>query len=284
MDSLNLGASLLVLSMSTWLLLSSYGWGRLIITLSWQQNALVPFSIVVLVGLSASVWLLSGLSLIGLGNGLLATIVLSAGLAPTAQQAWMRIRTGSGAPKAPDNGWYSSLAILLLSVGVVLFVAPTDLFNLHDDFHTYLAPPIRLAQSGFLFNSSDFLQPSAYNGQAILLSVWLYWLDIHSINALELFLFFFLFLSALDALGQLLGVPLKLRLATIVLATMVNPQLVNVTALYSSSALFIAATYLLFRLYDSAFTDLIPRPHCARSALPLALIRLSLGTRHAGGD
>lgn len=135
-----------------------------------------------------------------------------------------------------------------------------------------------------MFNSSDFLQPSAYNGQAILLSVWLYWLDIHSINALELFLFFFLFLSALDALGQLLGVPLKLRLATIVLATMVNPQLVNVTALYSSSALFIAATYLLFRLYDSEFTDLIPRPHCARSALPLALIRLSLGTRHAGGD
>ena len=122
---------------------------------------------------------------------------------------------------------------------------PPEAFNYHDDFQKYFAHPVRMLATGTLFGSPlSALGSETLGGQAFLHAIVLAFFPIPFINGADA-VFGLLLLMILGAdVGRRRLAPLPGALLAPLLIVAVNPQYVNVSALYLGAAL-IAASVLL---------------------------------------
>jgi hypothetical protein len=223
--------------------ISLYGWGLLFHRLSKcpVQNQIVT----IIVGLGVVIFLGGVLNLLRLAYGWAFDTLLITGIALTAWFTKFKLKLPHKAGE-----WLCAAVPGLLIVAIMVFTVKTQLppkvFNWHDDFEKYFAHPVRMLQTGTLFGSPlNALGSETLGGQTLLHGFILNHFPIQYINGADAVfgLFLCLLLSA-SSLG-LRPVYLPMFLLSPLVVFFINPQYVNVSALYMGSA-FIMTSILLF--------------------------------------
>jgi hypothetical protein len=183
---------------------------------------------------------------LGFAYGWALDLLLGIGAAGSALP-FMRWRR-QHAQRSIEQGW----ALLLpgiLAANIIVFVLLTQalpaVFNHHDDLQKYFAHPVRMLATGTLAGSSlSAVGLESLGGQAFLHALFLAHFPIQAINSADAVIgLLLLLLLLLDVGHRAPGLPAAAGLCML-LATLVNPQYVNVSSLYLMAA-FIAATLLL---------------------------------------
>lgn len=220
---------------------SFYGWGTLL--RPGGRGAAVTAA----VGLAFFLSLGGLLNLLRCAFGWTLDLLLLAGLALALRRLVYALRGGAGlrdpAPRA-ESLLPAALAALLL-LPVVLTQAPPAAFNMHDDFEKYFAHPVRMLQTGTLFGSPlSALGSETLGGLAVLHGAILNHFPLPYLNAADaafgLLLCLLLSFAALPPERRALPAALAAPLAVF----FINPQYVNVSALYLGAALMLAAALL----------------------------------------
>jgi hypothetical protein len=138
-----------------------------------------------------------------------------------------------------------SLAPLIPAVIVLCFVVLTQLppaaYNFHDDYQKYFVHPVRMLQTGSVFGSPlNDIGFDTIGGQAFLDGFVVAFLPIRYINGIDaaLALFLCMMLASQFTRGRDELMPLTIVCALSVV--FINPQYVNISALYTGSLLIMA--------------------------------------------
>ena len=161
----------------------------------------------------------------------------------------LRAPRREGAAPQPTGPRGARAAVALpwtLVAGIAVFVAatlvPPAAYNLHDDFLTYFVHPLRMLATGSVFGSPlSEIGRLALGGQAFLDGFVLAHFPIAYVNAVDALFCFLLLLAVLVGFATRAGpAPVAASLA-VALVVAINPQSVNISALFSGSALSAAA-------------------------------------------
>ncbi len=139
----------------------------------------------------------------------------------------------------------SSLAELIPALAVLSFVVLTQLppaaYNFHDDYQKYFVHPVRMLETGSVFGSTlNDIGFDTIGGQAFLDGFVVAFFPIRYINGLgaALALFLCMMLASQFTRGRRELMPLTIVCALSVV--FINPQYVNISALYTGSLLMMA--------------------------------------------
>ena len=229
---------------------SLFGWGILVRRLSRIRTGSGP--VTVAIGLSAILAVGGVLNLARISFAPALWLVVGAGLVACAVHiipALSGIKLSSLSQARGWSGWREdALAGGFIAMVIGFTVAtqlPPEAFNYHDDFQKYFAHPVRMLATGTLFGSPlSALGSETLGGQAFLHAIVLAFFPIPFINGADA-VFGLLLLMILGAdVGRRRLAPLPGALLAPLLIVAVNPQYVNVSALYLGAAL-IAASVLL---------------------------------------
>jgi hypothetical protein len=130
-----------------------------------------------------------------------------------------------------------------------------DAFNFHDDYQKYFVHPVKLITTGSAFGSPlSSIGKEFLGGQALLQAFFVHNLGIRAFNVFDAV--FCLLLAALLLIEQGFkrGVPWTGLLCALLL-TLIHPQYVNVSALYSAVLFIIGAIILSAGLVDTPNSD-----------------------------
>lgn len=122
---------------------------------------------------------------------------------------------------------------------------PPEVYNFHDDFEKYFAHPVRMLQTGTLFGSPlSSLGSETLGAQAVLHGMVLNHFSIHYINGVDAVFGFFmcLILSISTGLRNIKFAPISL--ISLLMVFFINPQYVNISALYTAIAFMMTAILL----------------------------------------
>jgi hypothetical protein len=246
-------ASLVVLAL---IAVSAFGWGRPIARWGLAGERAGP---ALTVALGLSVWVLLGGFLNAfhlayrpalwavLGAGML----LSAAVAVTAFRAIPRplspVPVWRGLRSAVVRGhWVAeSLAPGVLIVGLLLFTSatllPTAAFNFHDDFHTYFPRVFRMLQTGTVAGDPfELLGIDSLGSQSFLQALLLLFWPASFLNGMDAVFCFSLAAALVWELMRHTGARTWMVPAGVVALILVNPQLVNISAVYMGAAAILA--------------------------------------------
>ncbi len=248
-------------------LMSTYGWGRLFIKLFYRDT---PNSWAYAVALGLCSWIFLGgiLNLIQLAYPLALDGLFVVGLYISLAIVIPSLRN-SAAKYSPLRLFYQLRAtsqsgitlradivpvlIILSATGfVIATLMPTAAFNFHDDFHIYLVSPVRMLQTGTLGGGPFELVGVAYLGtQSFLQSFILSRFAPEYINGFD-FIFCFLVAGLLiNDIGRKVDVHWLYRTLAILAFVFINPQYVNISALYSGALFILGLIYSTFLLADT---------------------------------
>ena len=250
--------------------ISLYGWGRLVSKFLYPEDVgCWPYSVVL--GLAS--WILLGgiLNVIHLaypvtlyaifGLGVLLSLVFGFSWITKVRPAnstWPTYQGESLRPFSGVNLLSYGLPLSLALVAVAFLVAtllPGDVFNYHDDFHTYFVRPVRMLQTGSMGGDSfDLLGIDSLGSQAFLQSFVVAGFPINYINGFDAILGFGLYAFLLIEIARRLEIHWVYIFSSLLIFIIINPQYTNVSALYSGSVLILAlifASCLLTRSYSN---------------------------------
>jgi len=204
-------------------------------------------------GLVCSIFLGGIFNLLVVAYAVTLDVVMATGIAMAAFAigvAWRnRIVSGNSPAIFSSREWLMRScpgALLLLAVFIfkATYLTPPTAFNVHDDFSTYLALPLRMLETGTLrpgiFSNFGI---NTLGGQAFLQAfVAAHW-PVAFVDAVDAY-FGLILTGTLVLVGsRRMGVPSWLTPLAVVAVILVNPQYVNVSTLYIGSALLM---FLLF--------------------------------------
>ncbi len=140
---------------------------------------------------------------------------------------------------------FDSVVLWLLIGTIVIFAIATQLppraYNYSDDFQKYLTFPVRMIETGTLYGSAlSSIGRETLGGQAVLHSLILAHFSIQYVNGADAVFCLLLCLLMIYSLGAQYRSSLVPTLLSILLLTVINPQYVNTSPLYSISALIMA--------------------------------------------
>jgi hypothetical protein len=233
--------------------LTCYGWGRIAFELIYRGR---PPLHAYAAGLGLIVLLFIG----GILNAARQATTLSLSICAYAGIAFAIYFIARGLGRV---GWRSSIAgkrsipglLLLAFVGglaafLVTQLLPTQIFNLHDDFFSYFVRPIRMLATGSVGgNPYELLGMSDYGAQSFLQAFFLVWLPLTDLPAFDTIFCFLLGILLLAEIGHMNAAPSPLIALAIAVYVVINPQIVNLSSVYSSAVvvltLLIAGSILL---------------------------------------
>lgn len=249
--------------------ISLYGWGRLVSKFIYPEDVRCwPYSVTL--GLAS--WILLGgiLNVIHLaypvmlyaifGLGVLLSLVFGFSWIPKAQLAnWAWLHQGEFlVPFSRTNLLSYGLPLPLALVAVAFLVAtllPGNVFNFHDDFHTYFVRPVRMLQTGTVGGDPfDVLGLDSLGSLAFLQSFVVASFPITYINGFDAIFCFALYVFLLIEVARYLQIHWVYVISPLLVFVVINPQYVNVSALYSGSVLILAlifASHLLCKSDES---------------------------------
>jgi hypothetical protein len=242
--------------------LSLFGWGRQANRLAGYRVKNVPVTI--MCGLAVIIFLGGVVNLLHVAYGWMLDLILLGGLPalvfprpvkplfPRERAAWLTLAV-------------LSLVILVFMGYTVNTQLPPAAYNMHDDFEKYFAHPVRMLQTGTLQGSPlNALGLAVLGGQALLHAMVLNHFSITYLNGVDAVFGLFMCLVLSVSFVPLRPSLLPLSVASLLLVMGINPQYVNISALYLSSA-FIMSSLLMF-------SGLLSDPSKESTTLPPASI------------
>ena len=224
---------------------SLFGWGHLLekfLGLSW------PFPFTICLGLAgwiflggvlnllgiAHPWVLDGVVVFGLGSCAL-TLVRSRNLKKISEYRSLYCTKDFLLRFLP-----STIAILIVFVFLAHTVSSPQTFNVHDDFEKYLSHPIRMLATGTV-KGSEFsaLGSETLGGQAFLHGFALAHWPLGSVNTVDTVVAFLLCLMSVLGVSMREELPFWYIPLVVLVPILVNPQYVNISSLYTASAMII---------------------------------------------
>ena len=256
--------------------LCCYGWGRAAHIIIYRDRAALPafttgLGLVVLsfIGgvLNAARWAtVPSLSFLAYGGiGLAAVFVVRA------------VATAPRRPLLP--GWPDIVfVVFVLGLGVALVSAllPTQVFDYVDDFFSYLVRPVRMQATGTVGgNPFELLGLSDLGVQPFLQALLHIWLPLTDAYAFDTIFCFLLGLCLVAELGRVRRVPTALIVLAIAVYVAVNPQIVNLSSVYSSSVLVLVLLGATATFADD-WERKAPLARLVRDAIPVGAIAATL--------
>lgn len=269
----------------TLLLLSCHGWGYALTRWSATRNQ-YPFAFLSVIGVAVLIFLGGVLNLVRLAYPLALSILLLTGLTFFAIYCAEHAKTWLAACRANGSidleklkslsGQVVPIGILITAVSFyALTLLPAAAFNFSDDFYTYLPRPFRMLQTGTLAgNPFEVLGIDSVGGLAFLQGFILIGLPVGHILGLDAVFGFALAGLLLIAFSKKLNLHWSATAFALVVFMVINPQSVNVSALYLSSALILGVLFASFHLLDQLEKSV-------RDAIPINAVGL-LGVLTAG--
>ena len=226
------------------LLISTYGWGLITVNLTYG-NIKYHWSFLAALGLACWSFLGGILNLSGLAYAGSLYIVLAIGICSTFI-ALTRYRTKSFALALPKFTFdiiiyiLSVLIILGISIFLIATLMPANVFNFGDDFTMYLARPFQMLQTGSLGgNPFDTTGIESLGTQSFLQSFILMLYPAEYVNGLDTVLCFLLTSSLLFAIAHSIKAHSLYLLISLLALIFINPQIVNISPLYSISTMIL---------------------------------------------
>jgi hypothetical protein len=264
-------AALAVMALYAW---SLFGWGRAAARIAKAGTA--PWPLAVALGLAVWVFLGGVLNLLGIAYAWALDAIVAAGWALSLlglrPSHWRYLRAGSLHGRSvlrPILAWSIVFAIVSYTIHTQL---PPAAFNYADDFQKYFAHPVRMLETGTLFGSPlSAIGFQDLGGQAVLHAFVLAHFPIAYMNGADAVFCLALCLAIVVEFGLRCRVPLVPLLLSALLVVAIDPQYVNIGALYSGSALIMLLV----------FSTASPRP---KDALPdgFAANPATIGAIYAG--
>jgi len=253
--------TLAALALLAALSLAFYGWGALFRRLAAMPDGRWPVTVVLGLGSAIAAGGLLNLAHLAVDWALWLLLLAGIGLA-----AW-RLKADGRLPRIEKSAW---LVITLVAV-LVVFTAATQLppsaYNHDDDFHKYFVHPMRMLATGSVASGSlSSMGSETLGATAFLDGFVLSLLPIDCINAIDAVFGLFLCLAvAATATGNRLAAALA-----VLAAFAIDPQTVNISALYLGAAGMMAAVALTAG--EKEFTPIPPAP--ALGLIAAALIAM----------
>jgi hypothetical protein len=157
----------------------------------------------------------------------------------------------------------SGLLIAVIMYFTVQTQLPPKVFNWHDDFEKYFAHPVRMLQTGTLFGSPlSALGSETFGGQAVLHGIVLNHFPIPYINGVDAVFGLLLCLLIPISMFPMRTAFLPISLISMLVVFFINPQYVNVSALYIGSAFMMTSILLLCDSdeHENKKTENLPPP------------------------
>jgi len=165
-------------------------------------------------------------------------------------------------------GLYAA-AIFGAAVFLAATLLPTAVFNPHDDFLSYLPRIVRMHQTGTIGgNPFELLGYTDFGLQPFFQALLFVWLPIEDSYAFDTIFCFALGLWLLVDIGRNNQCGNIRIILAICVYVGINPQIVNISSVYSSTALVLALIVAAKLLLD-ALRGGESRSHIARSAVPV---------------
>jgi len=269
---------------------SMYGWGRLAVKLLYGET-LNCWAYSVALGLAF--WILMGgvLNAMQLAYPVTLYIIFGLGVALSLAFAFLSLREVRLLQLTlPDLqsemfqllsrtnllSYVLPLFLTLLALGfLVATLLPGNVFNYHDDFHTYFVRPVRMLQTGTLGGDPfDVLGLDSLGAQAFLQSFMVASFPIAYINGFDAIFCFALYAFLLIEIARKLEIHWLYTISSLLVFATINPQYVNVSALYSGSVMILALIYASCLLAKSYGNSKLKRSFLV--AIPGALFLSSL--------
>jgi hypothetical protein len=256
------------------LLLAFYGLGVVVVAFCYRGEKL-PWAYSAALGMALFAFVAGGLNVAGVAVGAALNALVLAGLA---HAVWV-FHAGRRKPAGPRSANAAlaekvPLAILgVLTLYTGLMVLPAGIFNWHDDYYTYFPPVQRVLQTGALVDGAPGLAgASAAAAHALLSALPLALFAPQYVYLFDQVLCLFLAGALLEALGRRLGVAVRHRAAALAVLLLIHPQVVNVSAIYSSAAALLAIAHGALLALEPAGATRRPVADLARRVLPLGLL------------
>lgn len=240
---------------------STYGWGRLVVHAtyrapagSWPYNIVLGLAYLVTIGgiLNATRMAYPGalLALLGIGFIIAASFLYVDERRNSAISSQLKLTLKLFSQQrsiALDDVVISSSVVFL-----IVTLMPSSTFNFHDDFHKYLFRPVSMLQTGTLGgNPFDALGIDSLGAQSFLQAFVLLAFPLEYINAFDAIFCFALSAFLLREVGRKLRTPWGYVTLALLLLIIINPQYVNITALYSGTATILGLLLACCALTDS---------------------------------
>jgi hypothetical protein len=271
-------------------LVSTYGWGRVSATYFYREAPRSPAFHVVL-GLALWVFLGGLLNIARLAYPAALYVLFLGGLGLAAWSAYLAMRAGGGVAavlaalretvarpgvKTVFAGNAVPIAIVVIATAFLIATQlPTTMFNFHDDFHKYLVRPFRMMQTGSLAGGPfDQVGVDSVGSQSFLQSFVLVRFPIPYVNGFDPVFAFLIGGLLVNDIGRRAGAHWLFRALATLLFTFINPQYVNVSALYSGVSMILGLMYAGLLLADERDTPDIAVP--LKAAIPFGLLTSSL--------
>lgn len=241
-NRLGMKVILLASAACTFALLATWGYGRMAAVLLYPGRR-VPAAFGCALGLALLASAGGVLNALHLARAPALIVLALAGLVLATCLIISDLRAGN--LRAPDA---ATLVVLLVVIAYLLLLAyttlPAGVYNHEDDLHNYLVRPMRmLATGGMGGNPFSALGVDALGAQSFLQGFVLMLAPLGYAQAFDSLFCVLLCAMLLDELGRACGARPGLRLAAVVLLLVLPPQVINLSAAYSSSAMLLALLY-----------------------------------------
>lgn len=243
---------------------SAFGWGRLATKLFYRRST-GSLTYDAVLGLTVLVFIGGMLNVLGVVNALaLDLLVISGIILWFALLFWQHYRSKRSGQKLAGKAFASAgkirslafaketapvLLVILATAFLIRTTLPSQIFNYHDDFYKYFPRLFRMLQSGEIGGTPfDSIGIDSLGAHAFLQSFILAHFPLEFINGFDVVFCFLLGGLLLNDIGRKSGVYWLVRIAAIGAFITINPQYVNISALYSGSLLVLSLFYsaLLF--------------------------------------
>ena len=242
-----------------------YGWGRWLTRLCYGKHTQPAPAFEIVLGIAvlaavggllnllhlarpASLYIVSAIGLV-LSAAFIrqqAQSVASFSSSPLGGKLWRGTRSGSLLAYTPHCVMWIAAAFFCINL------LPAAALNRVDDMHTYLVRPIRMLQTGSIGgNAFDMLGLDSLGAQSFLQSFLLLASPLVWANAFDAVFCFALSGFLILTIAQQMNVQWHSSLLAIVAFISINPQLVNISALYSSTAIILGSFLACAKLVEA---------------------------------
>ncbi len=234
--------------------LSLFGWGKAGLRITGATQQAYPASYVVAFGMAMIVLFGGVLNAADLAYGYVLLALLTFGLIISfyilaaavldkerGDAAWHKF---SRLADSPPPELLSYVLLAGLATYLVVFLLPSDNYNFHDDYHSYFPRISSMLATGSLGNNPlALIGVDSLGAQQFLQAFVTSLFGFKYINAFDAVFCMILCCALIIRLARLAAAHWTLGLAGVIAAALINAQQVNVSSVFSSSAMCVALVY-----------------------------------------
>jgi hypothetical protein len=172
--------------------------------------------------------------------------------------------------------WSCAVVVAGLGLFLTMVLLPSQIFDYADDFFSYLVRPVRMLATGTVGgNPFELLGLSDFGAQSFLNGILLTWLPLNDAYAFDTVFCFLLGICLLFEQGRSKAAPVASIALAIAVYVAVNPQIANISSVYSTAVLILTLATATTVLLD-AWEQEGPLPRLILVSIPVGAIAATL--------